>query len=619
MVLNNSGPINEGASVDISFSGAFDPSSADMAAGLRFSVALNQADLAGTYAAASPSAVHSLSFSNSGSYTVYGRIFDKDGDSNTYTTTVTVNNVAPTATIANSGPITEGLSATVSLGSAHDPSPADTAAGFRYSFALSAADLAGSYSIAGTAASQSFAFGDNGSFTVHGRIFDVDGDYTDYSTVVSVSNVPPTVSLSGPATAQAGSPVTVTATASDPAGANDPLTYTFNVTKDGVPYPFTPQGNEVTFTPDDSGDYVVAVTVDDGDGGSAGAQHTVQVASSNTAPVLSINAPASGVRGQPQRFTFTATDSDPNDHAGPFTFRIDWNDGTPVQVVTTAAGATSVAIEHVFVQDRDYVVTATAEDQGQNVSTPKQHAITINVFELQDDPRHPGQKVLVVGGSSGADKIHLKPAGDSDYVRVRINEQETDVRVRFTVAPPIHSYLVYAQGGNDKVQIAAELAGYAYVFGGDGNDHIKGGSGHDVLVGGEGDDLLIGGQGRDLLIGGIGADTIHGNAQDDILVAGRTIHDNDLQALDSLMAEWTSTRSYSDRVARLSGDLGPIGNNGSYYLNNSTVADDGQRDVLTGDTGQDWFLFNQTGAGSNDEATDVHSGEIIEDIDIWSI
>src|SRR5262249_49388396 len=62
------------------------------------------------------------------------RIFDKDGGFTQYTTTITVNNVDPTATLGNGGAVTEGSSGTVSFTSQFDPSPVDTAAGFRYSY-----------------------------------------------------------------------------------------------------------------------------------------------------------------------------------------------------------------------------------------------------------------------------------------------------------------------------------------------------------------------------------------------------------------------------------------------------------------------------------------------------
>jgi hypothetical protein len=78
-------------------------------------------------------------------------VTDKDGGSQTSATAnVEVDNVAPTATLSNSGPIDEASSATVSFTGAADVSPLDTAAGFHYSFALGTDGLANTYDTAGT-------------------------------------------------------------------------------------------------------------------------------------------------------------------------------------------------------------------------------------------------------------------------------------------------------------------------------------------------------------------------------------------------------------------------------------------------------------------------------------
>ena len=86
---------------------------------------------------------------DNGSRTVKGKVIDKDGGSTEYTTTVTVNNVAPTATLSNNGPVNEGSPATVTFSSQFDPSSADTTAGFHYAYdcdggSLAAATYAGS-------------------------------------------------------------------------------------------------------------------------------------------------------------------------------------------------------------------------------------------------------------------------------------------------------------------------------------------------------------------------------------------------------------------------------------------------------------------------------------------
>ncbi len=141
--------------------------------------------------------------------------------------------------------------------------------------------------------------------------------------------------------------------------------------------------------------------------------------------------------------------------------------------------------------------------------------------------------------------------------------------------------------------------------GGDGNEQLGGGAGHDLLLAKVGNDVLTGGDGRDVLIGGLNADTLDGGADDDILIAGTTSYDADDAALDQIMAEWTSARSYQSRVKNLKG----IGNgnpefdnrlNGTVFLKkhgnkhdgDATVFDDIDPDELTGSSGDDWFLFD---------------------------
>jgi len=139
------------------------------------------------------------------------------------------------------------------------------------------------------------------------------------------------------------------------------------------------------------------------------------------------------------------------------------------------------------------------------------------------------------------------------------------------------------------------------IRGGSGNDQLGGGTGNDILLGEAGNDTLLGGDGRDLLIGGLNSDTLDGGAGDDILIAGTTAHDASDAALNQILAEWTSARSYQLRVKNLKGTgKGPnfVNRlNGTVYLKKSppqeaTVFDDDAVDSLTGSSGDDWFLYD---------------------------
>lgn len=176
-----------------------------------------------------------------------------------------------------------------------------------------------------------------------------------------------------------------------------------------------------------------------------------------------------------------------------------------------------------------------------------------------------------------------------------------------TVTGNISTPLVIDAGaGNDTILIGPAVTSKVIALGGDGNDIIVGGSGNNVLVGGNGVDILTGGGARDILIGGDGSDILLGNSQDDILVAGSTDYDNNVAALDLILAQWLLPLNFAQRVNGLKAS----------YLNNSTVHDDGDIDILLGVGGTDWFLINRTGTGVKDITLDANSTEINNRLDL---
>ena len=103
---------------------------------------------------------------------------------------------------------------------------------------------------------------------------------------------------------------------------------------------------------------------------------------------------------------------------------------------------------------------------------------------------------------------------------------------------------------------------------------------------------------------------------------GVTAFDNDDAALYAIMAEWTSSRSYADRIANLRGagaacDLANR-KNGNVFLRTSpsvtrTVFDDAALDLLTGGGGLDWFMADLS-ATIKDVVIDRDSTETVTDI-----
>jgi hypothetical protein len=339
--LGNNGPIDEGSSATVSFTNQDDPSNADTLAGFKYAFDCDgvEANLPTIYADAGTTDDTSCAFDDNGNFDVVGRIFDKDDGYNTYTTTVQVDNVAPTATLSNDGPINEGSSATVSFSNQFDPSGADTTAGFQYAFDCDGieANLPTTYADAGTADSTSCAFDDNGNFDVVGRIFDKDDGYNTYTTTVQVDNVAPTVNTPAvdPTSTNEGAVTAfdVSAGFTDPAGANDaPFTCSIDwgdgssdagtVDQDNFTCSFA--GNH---TYDDNGTYDVTVSVTDKDL-DTGTSLATQVTVNNVAPTATFNAPAEVDEGAMFNLSLTAP-SDPSgaDTTAGFTYAFDCGDG----------------------------------------------------------------------------------------------------------------------------------------------------------------------------------------------------------------------------------------------------------------------------------------------------
>jgi len=115
--------------------------------------------------------------------TVSVQATDSTGATATSSATVTVRNVAPTATFNAPAQATVGVAFTISLSSPHDASAADTAAGFAYAFDCGDGSGFGPYGSATSATCRTLV---PGSLTVRGEIKDRDGDFTPYTATVRV-------------------------------------------------------------------------------------------------------------------------------------------------------------------------------------------------------------------------------------------------------------------------------------------------------------------------------------------------------------------------------------------------------------------------------------------------
>jgi hypothetical protein len=116
--------------------------------------------------------------------TVEVQVTDPAGQTGTDSVTVSVTNVAPTATFHAPSIVSAGSSFTLSLTSPADPSSADTTAGFAYAF--DCGDGSG-YGAFAASPSRSCPTSTTGTRTVHGQIEDKDGGVTTYNGTVQVT------------------------------------------------------------------------------------------------------------------------------------------------------------------------------------------------------------------------------------------------------------------------------------------------------------------------------------------------------------------------------------------------------------------------------------------------
>lgn len=111
-----------------------------------------------------------------------------------------------------------------------------------------------------------------------------------------VANVAPTPTIPSIGGVRVeGTPIAVAGAATDPAGANDTLSFAWAVFKNGAAYA-AGSGAGYTFAPNDNGSCRVALTVSDEDGGSTTVDQTIVVANATPSATI-VGAPAASPQG----------------------------------------------------------------------------------------------------------------------------------------------------------------------------------------------------------------------------------------------------------------------------------------------------------------------------------
>jgi PKD repeat protein len=291
----------------------------------------------------------SHTYADNGTYQVTLSVIDDDGGVGTATSTVVVNNVAPSVYLEDSWyGFGEGTPATL-RGGFYDPGQQDT-----WTATVNYGDGTGEQPLALTSSfiTLSHVYANNGAYTVTLTVRDDDGGVGTVTRQVNVYNAPPVVSASG-GIINEGSTFTSLGSFTDP-GAD---TWTARVNYgDGTgwqPLALNGKSFALEHVYGNDGNYYVQIVVRDSDGaeGSAWAYVTVR----NVAPVVTATG---GTGNEGSAITISGTITDPGQESF-WTAWIDYGDGTSAGYYLTSR---SFTVNHVYADNRTYTVTIRVSD-----------------------------------------------------------------------------------------------------------------------------------------------------------------------------------------------------------------------------------------------------------------
>lgn len=277
-------------------------------------------------------------------------ITDNDGDEGIASTSVMVDNVAPSVT-ANGDTIDENSEATVS-GTITDPGILDMLT-LTISWGDGSASETFNYPAGTTVFSESHTYVDDGEYDVSLTITDDDGDDGVGAAVVTVNNVGPSLTATGDEIDENSNAI-VSGTIADVGpldtfalviewgdGASDTFNYPAGATEFSASHFYL--DDKPTGTASD--DYPINLTLTDDDGGEDTQTTTVTV--NNVAPVITAK---NAIINEAGHATITASIVEPGSQDS-FTLVIDWGDGSPTKTSTHAAGTTMVGATHTYPDD----------------------------------------------------------------------------------------------------------------------------------------------------------------------------------------------------------------------------------------------------------------------------
>ena len=292
----------------------------------------------------------------------------------------------------------------------------------------------------------------------------------------------------------------------------------------------------------------------------------------NAAPTVTSFTAGAGQTGgmavacNPVTFALTLTDPSPVDEANPFTYQINWGDGTPVESIT---GGTSITVTHSFDNTGTFTPTVVATDKDGSPGSVAFNgpAITVTAIQVIDGN-------LVIAGTNAADSITVNTytTGSATVTRNGVSSS--------WALPTGGRIVVRGCNGNDVIAVNGPVA--AEIFGGAGNDYLYGGSGSDQLWGEAGNDYLTLGAGNDVGIGGLGRDLLYGGNGNDVLVGGD---------VNPLTWGWTALQTVSTDWSNHTDPLTAPASAQALAAATTDPATTSEYDRFWGNTGKDLHLY----------------------------
>ena len=323
-------------------------------------------------------ATPSHSYVDNGSYTVTLTVTDSKGAASAPATTMaTVANAFPTVTLPANQVASAGspytLSATFS-----DAGVNDTPWAYTIDWGDGSVQTTGSATGQAAAITATHTYAAAGTDTVRVTVTDKDGGAGSAKTPVAVAavNHPPTAAPGGPYSGSEGVVVAFNGGgSSDPDG--DALTYAWSF-GDGA----TGTGATPSHTYADNGSYSVTLTVTDTKG-AASAPVTVTATVANAAPVVNAGANQAANAGSP--VTLNAGFSDPGANDAPWSYAIDWGDGTP-QTTGSKTSQSAITAGHTYTAAGTNTMRLTVTDKdggagaGQAIVTVSQPPASVTML-----------------------------------------------------------------------------------------------------------------------------------------------------------------------------------------------------------------------------------------------